>query len=170
MSAKESTQKNGGEKLIASNPARGDYIIHEVVEAGMVLKGTEVKSLRQSSPNLRDAYVEVRADRGGKDLEAWIYNLHIGPYSHGNLANHEPTRKRKLLLHRHQINQIHGSLIRDGMTAVATKMYFKGGIVKVEIGVGKGKKRGDKREDMKRKTADREMSKAMKKSSRSRDR
>lgn len=151
-----------GEKLIASNPSKSDYFIQESVEAGMMLTGTEVKSLRQSSPNLRDAYVEVRSS--GKNLEAWIYNLHIAPYSHGNLANHEPLRKRKLLLHRHQINQIHGSIIRDGMTAIPTRIYFKGGLVKIEIGVGKGKKHGDKRQDLKKKTADREMQKAMKKS------
>ena len=125
-----------GEKLIASNPNRGGFIISETVEAGMMLTGTEVKSLRQSSPNLRDAYVEVRAQN--KSLEAWIYNLHIAPYTHGNLANHDPLRKRKLLLHRHQINQIHGSLIRDGMTAIATRIYFKGGKVKIEIAVAKG--------------------------------
>jgi len=151
-----------GEKLIANNPhIRSDYFISEVVEAGLVLKGTEVKSLRENSPNLRDAYVEIKGDLGGM-LEAWIYNLHIAPYSHGNISNHEPLRKRKLLLHRHQIEKIYGALIRDGMTAVPTKMYFKGGCIKLEIGIAKGKKKGDKREDVKKKTADREMQKAMK--------
>lgn len=150
------------EKLIASNPnARSDYFIEEVVEAGMVLTGTEIKSLRANSPNLRDSFVEVQG-QSGKSLEAYLMNTHIAPYSHGNIWNHTPVRKRKLLLHRHQIERLYGASVRDGMSIIALRMYFKKGIAKLEIGLGKGKKKSDKRNDIKKKTADREIEKAMK--------
>ena len=150
-----------GEKLIASNPqARFNYFIEEVVEAGIVLTGTEVKSLRSQTPNLKDAFVEVES-RGSK-MEAWLLNAHIAPYSHGNIWNHDPLRKRKLLLHRHQIEKMFVSLTQKGLTIVPLRMYFKKGCAKVELGLGKGKKKFDKRDSLKKKSADREMDRARK--------
>jgi SsrA-binding protein len=154
-------KKGSGEKLIATNPiARQNYFIDEVVEAGLALTGTEVKSLRTQAPNLRDAFVEV----SGRDssLEAWLVNVHIAPYSHGNIWNHEPLRRRKLLLHKHQIERLFGAVMRDGMTIVPTRMYFKSGRAKIEIGLGRGKKKHDKRETLKQKSAEREMDQARK--------
>jgi SsrA-binding protein len=152
--------KNSGEKLIATNPiARQNFFIEEVIEAGIALTGTEIKSIRGQSPNLRDSFVEVRAQ--GQRLEAWLLNAHIAPYSHGNIWNHEPMRKRKLLLHAHQIDRLFGDTTRKGYTLVPTRMYFKNGRVKLEIGLAKGKTKGDRREDLKRKTDEREMEKAM---------
>lgn len=154
--------KESGEKLIASNPAaRSKYFIEEVVEAGMVLTGTEVKSLRNQAPNLRDAFVEIVSRRGG--FEGWLLNTHIGPYSHGNIWNHEAMRKRKLLLHGYQLEKLHGAVMQKGMTIIPLRMYFKKGLAKVELGVGKGKKKFDKREDLKKRSAEREMDQARKK-------
>ena len=162
-----SEDKSAGEKLIASNPnARNRYFLEEFVEAGIVLTGTEIKSMRTQSPNIRDAYVEIRPS--GTSLEAWLHNVHIGPYSHGNIWNHEPMRKRKLLLHKHQIQKLFGAVIQKGMTLVATRMYFKKGMAKIEIALGKGKKAHDKREDIKKRSADREISRAMKQSKKDR--
>ncbi|MDR3608220.1 MAG: SsrA-binding protein SmpB [Oligoflexia bacterium] len=155
----------GGIKLIATNPiAHSNYFISEVVEAGIALTGTEVKSLRTQSPNLRDAFVEVRPSKAGakSGFEAWLMNTHIGPYSHGNVWNHEATRRRKLLLHTHQIERLFGAIQREGMTAVPIQMYFKSGRAKVEIGLGKGKKKHDKRQDLKKRAAEREMDQAKK--------
>ncbi len=153
--------KNSGEKLIASNPtARHDFFIDEVVEAGLVLTGTEVKSLRTQTPNLRDSFVDVHPSGGV--LEAWLLNMHIAPYAHGNIWNHEPLRKRKLLLQRKQIDRIFGAITKDGITVVPLRIYFKTGIAKIELGLGKGKKKHDKRDDVKKKTAEREMAQAKK--------
>jgi SsrA-binding protein len=149
-------KKQEGEKLIASNPqARSNYFIEEVVEAGMVLTGTEVKSLRGQAPNLRDSFVEVRSK--SKSFEAWLVNTHIGPYSHGNIWNHETLRRRKLLLHFHQLQKLYVAVIQKGMSIIPLRMYFKSGRVKIEIGVGKGKKKYDKRETLKKKAVQREM-------------
>lgn len=154
-------QKSTGEKLIASNPnARSNYFIEEVVEAGMVLTGTEVKSLRSHAPNLKDSFVDVNSLKKG--FEAWLLNAHIAPYSHGNIWNHDPLRKRKLLLHQHQLEKLHGAIIQKGMSIIPMRMYFKKGLAKVELGLGKGKKKYDKREDIKKKTAEREMEMARK--------
>lgn len=159
----KSSASGSGEKLIASNPyARGNYQIDEVVEAGLVLTGTEVKSLRNQSPNLRDSHVEISS--WGSDLEAYLVNTHIAPYTHGNVWNHEPLRKRKLLLHRRQIDHIHGAIHQKGYTVVPLRMYFKTGIVKVELGLGKGKKKHDKRDDTKKRSVEREIAHAMKRS------
>src|SRR4051794_37710420 len=107
--ARASGGKPEGEKLIASNPvARAHYIISEVVEAGLVLNGTEVKSLRNQTPNLRDSFVDIQPS--GTRFEAWLLNAHIPPYSHGNIWNHNPLRKRKLLLHKYQLEKIYGAL------------------------------------------------------------
>jgi SsrA-binding protein len=160
-----------GEKLIASHPtARSDYFIEEVVEAGIMLTGTEIKSIRNTSPSLKDAFVDIHPAGGGpaggkKDkgaLEAWLIQSHIAPYSHGNIYNHEPLRKRKLLLHRHQIDRMFGSITQDGLTIIPLRMFYKKGRVKLELGLAKGKKKHDKREDIKKKSAEREMDHARK--------
>ena len=130
-----------------------------------MLTGTEVKSLRTVAPNIRDAYVEVRMSPG-KGLEAWLLNCHIGPYAHGNIYNHETMRKRKLLLHRHQIDKIYSSLSQKGLSAIPIRMYFKDGRAKLELGIGRGKKKHDKREDLKKRSATREMDQALKRSKR----
>jgi len=151
-----SPNKENGEKLIATNPlARADYFIDEVVEAGLVLTGTEVKSLRAQAPNLRDSFVEVQTYKKG--FQAWLVNTHIGPYSHGNIWNHAALRRRKLLLHAHQLEKLYGAVIQKGMTIVPMRMYFKNGRAKIELGVGKGKKKYDKRETLKKKAIERDM-------------
>jgi SsrA-binding protein len=158
---KPPAKAGGGEKLIATNPlARQNYFIDEVLEAGLVLTGTEVKSLRQQSPNLRDAFVEAKVPKGRGPLEAWLLNAHIAPYTHGNIWNHEPNRRRKLLLHHHQIESIFGALTQQGLSVIPTRMYFKKGKVKIEIGLGRGKKKHDKRESLKQRSADLEMRRA----------
>lgn len=150
-------QDSSGEKLLATNPiARSDYFIEEVVEAGIVLTGTEIKSLRNQAPNLRDAFVEINA-RGKAGLEAWLLNAHISPYSHGNIWNHDPLRRRKLLLHAHQIERMYGAITQKGLTIIPTRMYLKKGKAKIELGLAKGKKKYDKRETLKKKDAQREM-------------
>lgn len=165
MSAKGGEAKEGL-KLIAKNPtAFANYFIEEVVEAGIVLMGTEVKSIRKSSPTLKECFVEINSNgKSGGHLEAWILNMHVGPYSHGNIWNHEPTRRRKLLLHRHQIEKIYGAITQKGLTVIPTRIYFKNGKAKVELGIGKGKKKFDKRQDIKDKSASREIDRALKKS------
>ena len=157
-----------GERLIATNPnAKQNYQWLELVEAGLVLTGTEIKSIRNQSPNLRDAFVEITGQGASRGkLEAWLLNMHVGPYSHGNIWNHEPLRRRKLLLHRHQIEKIFGAITQKGLTAIPTRLYFKGGMVKAEIAIARGKKAEDKRDDIKRKTAEREMEQALKQSRR----
>ncbi len=145
------------EKLICTNKrAFHEYHIEERLEAGIVLVGTEVKSLRAGKTNLTDAFVLVRSD------EAWLHNLHIAPYDFGNRQNHDPERQRKLLLHKKEINKLHARIRQDGCTAVPLKLYFKEGKVKIEIGVAKGKKLHDKREDMKKKDMKREHAKEFK--------
>lgn len=155
------------EKLIATNPtAHTNYFLEEIVEAGIVLLGTEIKSIRNQTPNLKEAFVEVSSKKRtpGADahLEAWLVNLHIGPYSHGNIWNHDSKRRRKLLLHTHQIKRMFGALTQEGKTIVPTRLYFLKGRVKVEVAVAKGKKKGDKRADSKKRDQDREIDQAMK--------
>ena len=153
-------KKEDAEKLIASNShVRSNYFIEEILEAGMVLTGTEAKSMRSQSPNLRDSFVEIRTN---PKLEAWLLNCHIAPYSHGNIWNHETVRKRKLLLHRHQLEHLHVAVTQKGLVIIPTRMYFKKGKAKIELGVGKGKKKHDKRDDLKKKSAEREMDQARK--------
>lgn len=159
-----SEKKDAGEKLIATNPnGRMNYFIDEVVEAGLVLSGTEVKSLRAQAPNLRDAYVEIRGGKSSGPMEAWLVNVHIAPYAYGNIWNHEPLRRRKLLLHAHQIQKMFGAVTQKGLNIIALRMYFKKGRAKIELGMGKGKKKHDKRETLKKKSAQREMEQAVKK-------
>jgi SsrA-binding protein len=146
-----------GIKIIASNKkAFHDFFIDEVYEAGLVLTGTEVKSLRQTKVNLKEAFCRV------KDGEVFINNMHISPYEHGGSENPDPTRVRKLLLHREEIDKLTRKVEEKGLSLVPTKIYFKDSRAKIEIGVGRGKKLHDKRESLKSKEADREMAKALK--------
>lgn len=146
-----------GEKLICNNKkAYHDYFIEEKFEAGMVLTGTEVKSLRLGKANLNDAFAQVR---GG---EAFLNNLHISPYDFGNRANHDPDRARKLLLHRKEIVKLFSRIREQGYTLIPLRLYFKDGLVKAELGLAKGKKHYDKREDLKKKDHHREIDQAMK--------
>jgi SsrA-binding protein len=143
--------KQAGDKLIVDNRrARHDYHLSDRVEAGVVLTGTEVKSVRAGQVQLKDSYVAVR------DGEAWLFNAHISHYSHGNRLNHDPTRERKLLLHRREIERLDEAATVKGMTLVVTRVYLKGGRVKFEIGVARGKKLYDKRETEMRRTLERE--------------
>lgn len=146
-----------GVKTIATNRrARFDFAISETYEAGLVLLGSEVKSLRNGHADLKDSYAAV------KDGELWLYGLRIKPYEYAYEGGHEPERPRKLLLHRSEIARIGAKLAQKGLTLIPTSLYFKNGKAKVELGLGKGKSRIDKRETLKRRQADREMDRAMK--------
>ena len=146
------------EKLIASNKkAFHDYHVLDKFEAGLQLTGTEVKSLREGAANLKDAYVTFN-----KSGEAFLFNAHISPYAHGNRENHDPTRTRKLLLHRRELEKLHVQVTEKGLTVVPLRLYFKGSRVKAEIGVVRGKKLFDKRATEKAREADREAAVAMK--------
>jgi len=139
------------EKTIVTNRAAfHEYHILDKYEAGVALTGTEVKSVRAGQIQLKDSYVTVR------DGEAWLLGTHISHYSHGNRLNHEPARDRKLLLHRREIDRLEEELTTKGMTLVVTRVYLKGGRVKFEIGVARGKKLYDKREAAMRRTVERE--------------
>ena len=151
-SAREAAQKN----IAENRKAFHDYHILETFEAGLVLMGTEVKSIREGRVNLRDSYARTE---GG---EVFVYNIHIQPYSHRGYADHDPLRKRKLLLHQHEILKLTGKVIEKGMTLVPVRMYFKNGRVKVALGLAKGKQAHDKRETIKRREADRETRAAVK--------
>lgn len=141
---------------IATNRrARFDFAIAESFEAGMVLLGSEVKSLRAGGADLKDSYAAVR---GG---EMWLYGLRIAPYEFARDGGHEPERDRKLLLHKREIERIGAKLAERGLTLIPIRLYFKEGKAKVELGLGKGKARHDKRETLKRRQADREMQRAM---------
>lgn len=150
--AKKAGDAKGGKKIIASNrKARHDYSVLEVFEAGVVLTGTEVKSLRDGAASLADAFATV------DDGEIWLRNLHIPEYHHGTWTNHAPRRNRKLLLHRKQIDMLVGK-IRDGnLTLVPLSMYFTEGKVKVELALARGKQAHDKRQDIARRDAQREV-------------
>jgi SsrA-binding protein len=158
-------KKKFDEKMIATNPlARTDYFIDEVLEAGLVLKGTEIKSLREKAAQLRDSFVEIEKKKSS--FEAWMVNAHIAPYSHGNVWNHGALRKRKLLLHRHQLERLYGAITQKGVSIIPMRLYLKKGFLKVELGVGKGKKAYDKRQVLKKKAAEHEMQVALKQSNR----
>jgi SsrA-binding protein len=136
--------------LLTNRAAYHEYHILSTYEAGVVFKGTEVKSVRAGQIQLKESYVAVR------DGEAWLFNAHISPYAYGNRDNHEATRTRKLLLHRREIDKLEGEATTKGMTLVVTRVYLKKGRVKFEIGVARGKKLYDKRETEMRRTIDRE--------------
>ena len=139
------------EKVLAANRAAfHNYHISDKYEAGIALTGTEVKSAMDGRVQLKEAYVAVRAG------EAWLFNAHISPYSHGNRENHEPMRTRKLLLHKREIEKLDEVSVKQGMTLVPTQVYLKNGRIKVEVGVARGKKLYDKREAEMRRTVDRE--------------
>ncbi|SDC27797.1 SsrA-binding protein [Pelagirhabdus alkalitolerans] len=148
--------KGNGKAVAQNKKARHDFLIEETYEAGLVLQGTEIKSIRAGRINMKDSF--ARVERG----EVYLHNMHISPYEQGNRFNHEPTRTRKLLLHKKEINKLIGETQQAGYSLVPLKVYIKNGMAKVLIGLGKGKKKYDKREDLKRKQANRDMDRAVK--------
>ena len=145
------------EKILAKNPtAYHNYTIENTIEAGIVLTGTEIKSIRNGKVNIKDTYVNI------KDGEVFIYGMHISPYEFGNIFNKDPIRTRKLLLNKHEINRLFGILKQKGISLIPTKMYMKGNKVKLEIGIGKGKKLFDKRQDIAKKDAEMKIQRALK--------
>jgi SsrA-binding protein len=149
--------RTGGTKPIAENRrARHDYHLLERFEAGLVLTGTEVKSLREGRASLARAYADIR------DGEAWLVGAHISTYDQGNIANHDPDRERKLLLHRGEIASLIGKVRERGFTLVPTRLYFKDGRAKVELALARGKETRDKRRDIARREADRQIERALK--------
>jgi len=145
------------QRLIADNrKARHDYHLLETFEAGVALLGTEVKAIREGRVNLRDSYARV------EDGEVFIYGMHVSPYSHRGYAEHDPTRRRKLLLHRVEIRKLIGKTVERGLTLVPTQLYFKNGRVKVAIALARGKQAHDKRETIKRRETERETRAAIK--------
>lgn len=146
-----------GEKTVCVNRrARHDYFIEETYEAGLVLRGSEVKSLREGKANLKDSYARILKG------EAYLLNTHISPYPAANRFNHEPTRSRKLLLHKKEIERLTGKTKERGLTLIPLRLYFKDGVAKVELGLARGKKLYDKREALKRKAARREVERSLK--------
>lgn len=148
--------KGTGKQLAQNKKAYHDYTILETYEAGIVLKGTEIKSVRQGKLNLKDGFVKIQ------NGEAYLWNVHISPYDQGNLFNHDPLRSRKLLLHKKQLQKLIGELKVQGITLIPLKVYLKDGFAKVLIGLAKGKKQYDKREDLKRKEQKREIDRSLK--------
>ncbi|MGO9137920.1 MAG: SsrA-binding protein SmpB [Syntrophales bacterium] len=149
-------KKPSGEKIIAQNKtARLNYFIDDTYEAGIALVGTEVKALREGKANLKDSYALV------KDGEVFVHEMHISPYTFGNRQNHDPLRVRKLLLHKGEIKRLYGKSRERGLALIPLKLYFKNGKVKLEIGVGRGKKLYDKRESLRVKDDRREIERGM---------
>ncbi len=144
-------------KILAKNPtANHNYSIESTLEAGIVLTGTEIKSIRNGKANIKDTYVNI------KDGEVFVYGMHISPYEFGNIYNKDPLRTRKLLLNKREINRLYGMIKQKGISIVPIQMYMKGNKVKLELGIGKGKKLFDKREDIAKKDAEMRMKKALK--------
>jgi SsrA-binding protein len=153
----DKTEREKAQSSVAENrKAFHDFHLIETFEAGLVLLGTEVKAIREGRVNLRDSFARVE---GG---EVFLYNVHISPYSHRGYADHEPLRRRKLLLHRSEIRKLIGKTVEKGMTLVPIRMYFKDGRVKIAVSVAKGKKDYDKRETIKKRETDRETRAAVK--------
>jgi SsrA-binding protein len=151
------TEREQAQKIIADNrKAHHDYHLLETFEAGVALLGTEVKSIREGGANLRDSFARIE---GG---EVWIYNVHISPYRNRGYSDHDPTRRRKLLLHRSEIRKLIGKTVERGMTLVPVRMYLKNGRVKIAVSLAKGKKAHDKRETIKRRETERETRAAIK--------
>jgi SsrA-binding protein len=151
------TEREEAQKIIADNrKAHHDYHLLETFEAGVVLQGTEVKSIREGGANLRDSFARIEAG------EVWVYNVHISPYRNRGYTDHDPTRRRKLLLHRQEIRKLIGKTVERGMTLVPVRMYLKNGHVKIAVSLAKGKKAHDKRETIKRREAARETRAAIK--------
>ena len=146
------------DNIIAKNPtAYHNYEIIDKLEAGIVLYGTEIKSIRAGKVNLKDSYATIE-----KNGEVYVYSMHISPYDHGNIYNKDPMRPKKLLLNKSEIHKLIGMTTLKGYTLVPIKLYFKGNFIKMELGVGKGKKLFDKREDLKKKEADRKLERYLK--------
>ena len=142
-------------KPIAENrKARFDYFIEDKFEAGMVLKGTEVKSLRQGRANLKDSYASI------KDGEVWVHQMHVSPYPFAYYGNHDPFRKRKLLLNKHEIKRLIGKTTEKGLALVPLSLYFKGGRIKMKLGLAKGKKSYDKRQSIRERETKRDLNRA----------
>ena len=151
------TEREAAQKIIADNrKAHHDYHLLETFEAGMVLLGTEVKSIREGGANLRDSFARIESG------EVWVYNIHISPYRNRGYSDHDPKRRRKLLLHRQEIRKLIGKTVERGMTLVPVRMYFKNGRVKVAVSLARGKKEHDKRETIKRRETARETRAAVK--------
>jgi SsrA-binding protein len=147
--------ENGRKIICVNRRARFDYTISETIEAGLVLQGTEVKSLRDGRADLKDAYADVQEN------EVFLLHAHIDQYEQANRFNHDPVRPRKLLLHKQEIRRLIGKTQEKGLTLIPTRMYFTHGKAKVEIGLAKGKKQYDKREDVKRRSAERDIQRAL---------
>ena len=157
MAATPKTAREEAQKIIADNrKAARDYHFLETFEAGVALLGTEVKSIREGGANLRDSFARI------EDGEVWVYNVHINPYRNRGYSDHDPKRRRKLLLHRHEIRKLIGKTVERGMTLVPVRMYLKDGRIKLAISLAKGKKAHDKRETIKRRETDRETRAAVK--------
>lgn len=148
-------KKADGNNLVTNRKARHEYYIEDTLEAGLVLKGTEVKSIRQGSANIQDAYISFRNE------EAFIENMHISPYEQGNIFNEDPLRRRKLLLHKREIRKLHDEVQRQGVTVIPLRLYLNKGNVKVEIAVARGKKLYDKRDSIAERDSKRRMDRAM---------
>ncbi len=150
-------EKEAAVSIITTNrQAYHDYHVEQSLEAGIVLTGTEIKSIREGKVNLRGAFARIR------NGELWLEGMHIAPYEQGTYMNHEPTRLRKLLVHRRQLHQLENQVQVKGLTLIPLKLYFKGSIVKVELGVCRGKKLYDKREDIAKREVQRDIARAMK--------
>jgi SsrA-binding protein len=147
--------KGVGKTVAQNKKAYHDYSIEETYEAGIVLQGTEIKSIRAGKVQLKDSYARIH------NGEMYLYSVHISPYEQGNIHNHDPLRTRKLLLHRREINKLIGESKESGYAIVPLKMYLKNGFAKVLIGLAKGKKKYDKREDLKQKDANRDIQRAL---------
>ncbi|MGD8353310.1 MAG: SsrA-binding protein SmpB [Pseudomonadota bacterium] len=145
-----------GRTLVENRQARFNYEILEKIEAGISLRGTEVKSIREGKANIKEAYADIR---GG---EIWLTGAHVSPYSHGNISNHDPVRERRLLLNSREIHRLQGKVMEKGLTLVPLRLYLKGRLIKLELGLGRGKKLVDKREDIKKRDQEREIQRAMK--------
>ncbi len=154
--ARKKKSAQGGDQIATNRRARFQYHLDEVLEAGIVLLGTEVKAVREGTVNLTDSYVRMR---GG---EAWLVGCHIGPYAAAARNNHEPLRERKLLLSRREIERLDSKACEKGLTLVVTRLYFKNGRIKAEVAVARGKKLHDKRQTVKERAAKKEMERAIK--------
>lgn len=142
--------------MVAENRrARHDYALEDTYEAGLSLKGSEIKSIREGKVNLRQAYVQI------KEGEAWVYDMHIAPYTRGGYANHDPTRPRRLLLHRDEIGRLGGQVAQRGYTIVPTRLYLKRGRAKLEIALAKGRRAYDKRQAIAEREAQREIERGL---------
>lgn len=145
-----------GRTLVENRQARFNYEILEKIEAGIALLGTEVKSIREGRANIKEGYADIR------DGEVFLVGAHISPYSHGNISNHDPLRERKLLLNEREIHRLQGKVMEKGLTIVPLRLYLKGRLIKLELGVARGKKVADKREDIRKRDQEREIQREMK--------